>query len=80
MNKPQVVPTNQLHDINWGALDHVSRVPQLMSGNYYLCVCVCVCVRVRARAYAHMHECIRRRYEMITIIIFIPIRWFGQPQ
>ena len=23
--------TNQLHDINWGALDHIS----------YMCVCVC---------------------------------------
>ena len=23
------LPTNQLHDINWGALDHVSHVPQL---------------------------------------------------
>ena len=30
--------TNQLHDINWGALDYVS--PQLM-----MCVCVC-CARV----------------------------------
>ena len=30
--------TNQLHvhDINWGALDHPSRVPQLMSYNYYV--------------------------------------------
>ena len=32
--------TNQLHDINWGALDHASCAPQLMSCNY--CVCVCV--------------------------------------
>ena len=23
--------TNQLHDINWGALDHASCAPQLMS-------------------------------------------------
>ena len=30
------------------ALDHASRVPQLMSCNY--CVCVCVCV--------HMHACV----------------------
>ena len=30
--------TNQLHDINWGALDHASRVPQLMSFNYGVCV------------------------------------------
>ena len=39
------LPTNQLHDINWGALDHASRAPQLMSCNYYVCVCVCVCVQ-----------------------------------
>ena len=32
--------TNQLRDINWGALDHVSCAPQLKSCNY--CVCVCV--------------------------------------
>ena len=36
--------TNQLCDINWGALDHVSCAPQLMSCNYYVCVPVCVCV------------------------------------
>ena len=26
---------NQLYDINWGALDHASHVPQLLSCNYY---------------------------------------------
>ena len=30
--------TNQLHDINWGAV-HASHAPIL---NYYVCVCVCV--------------------------------------
>ena len=30
MNGGQL-PINQLHDINWGALDHASRVPQLVS-------------------------------------------------
>ena len=51
---PGHVQTNQLHvhDINWGALDHASCTPQLMSCNYYVCmymymyVRVCVCVRV----------------------------------
>ena len=38
MNGGQL-PTNQLHDINWGAPDHASRAPQLMSCNYYVCVC-----------------------------------------
>ena len=28
--------TNQLHDIDWGALDPASRAPQLMSCNYYV--------------------------------------------
>ena len=30
------LPTNQLLDINWGALDHASHAPQLMSCNYYV--------------------------------------------
>ena len=41
--------TNQLHDINWGALDHIHLAPQLMSCNTVCvceCVCVCVCVCV----------------------------------
>ena len=28
--------TNQLHNINWGALNHGSRASQLMSCNYYV--------------------------------------------
>ena len=43
MNRDQQ-PTNQLHNINWGALDHASCAPQLISCNYYLCIRVCVCV------------------------------------
>ena len=39
MNGGQL-PINQLHDINWGALDHASRAPQLMSCNYYLYICM----------------------------------------
>ena len=31
--------TNQLHDINWGALDYAFRAPQLMSCDYYACKC-----------------------------------------
>ena len=31
--------TNQLHDINWGALNHASCAPQSMSCNCYVCVC-----------------------------------------
>ena len=41
MNGGQL-PTNQLRDINWGALNHASCALQLMSCNYYVCVCVCV--------------------------------------
>ena len=45
MNGGQL-PTNPLHDISEGALDHVSCAPQLMSCIYYLydIVCVCVCI------------------------------------
>ena len=62
MNGGQL-PTNQLHDINWGALDHASRALQLMSCNYYVCVCVYVCVDVNiwtvtvASLYLHTHTC-----------------------
>ena len=28
--------TNQLDDVNWGALVHASRAPQLMSSNFIL--------------------------------------------
>ena len=66
MNGSQL-PTNQLHDINWGALDHASRAPQLMSCNYYVCVCVCtyafmpgshVCVHVHVHILAlPLHVC-----------------------
>ena len=39
MNRGQL-PTNKfiIYDINWGALDHASRVPQLTSCNYYVFV------------------------------------------
>ena len=42
MNGGQL-PTNQLHDINWGALDHAPHAPQLLSCSVCMCVCVCVC-------------------------------------
>ena len=43
--------TNQLHDINWGALDHASCVPQFISCNCYVCVCVCM-------VYKHVYDTI----------------------
>ena len=46
MNRGQL-PTNHLHDINRGALDHASRAPQLVSCNCYACVCVHVWYRER---------------------------------
>ena len=43
------LPTNQLHDINWGAVDHASRAPQLTSCNYY-------CIRsIRRHGYYLFH-------------------------
>ena len=35
VNRGQL-PTNELHDINWGALNKVSRAPQMMSCNYHI--------------------------------------------
>ena len=42
--------TNQLHDINWGALDHASCAPQ-----HVTTVCVCVCVNVYIYMYMYMY-------------------------
>ena len=58
--------TDQLHVINWGALDHASHAPLLMSCtcNYCvynivrLCVCVCVCVCVCMCACVCMCVCV----------------------
>ena len=36
MNGSQL-PTNQLHDIIWGTLDHASRAPQFVT-TIYVCV------------------------------------------
>ena len=44
MNTGQL-PTNQLHGINWCALDHASHAPQLMPCKCCV-VCVCVCVHI----------------------------------
>ena len=67
MNRGQL-PTNQLHDINWGALNHTSRAPQLscecvcvcvcVCVCMCVCVCVCVCVRVRVRACVRVCVCV----------------------
>ena len=45
MNRGQLL-TDQLHDINWGALNHASCAPHLMSCNYCVCVHTCVCMHV----------------------------------
>ena len=50
MNRGQL-PTNLLHDIHRGALDHASRAPQLMSCNYTVCVCVCVFSEIKLQLF-----------------------------
>ena len=47
--------TNQLHDINWGALDHASRASQLMSCNYY--VHTHMSIKYIYYVYIYMHTC-----------------------
>ena len=41
------LPTNQFYDINWGALNHGSHAPQLMSMTHVhvhiICICMCMC-------------------------------------
>ena len=59
MNGGQL-PTNQLHDINWGALaiDHASRAAQLMS-THVTTICVCVCVEDYGRLWLHVFRFFR---------------------
>ena len=57
MNGGQL-PTNQLHGINWGALDYASRAPQLMSCNYYRYVCACMCVFVCMCMHVCVYVCV----------------------
>ena len=42
MNGDQL-PTNQLHNINWGALDHASRAPHVCVCGVCVYMCVYVC-------------------------------------
>ena len=49
--------TNQLYDINWGALDHASHASQLMSCIYYVCACACVHVCIHACMHACVYMC-----------------------
>ena len=35
VNRGQL-PTKQLSDSNWGAFDHASHAPRLLSDNYYM--------------------------------------------
>ena len=37
-------PIRQLQDLNWGAFDHASHVPQLRSCNYYNIQWACIVV------------------------------------
>ena len=53
------LPTNQLHVINWGTLDHAARASQLMLCNYRLCVCKHVCVCVCACVYVCVCVCVQ---------------------
>ena len=58
MNRGQL-PTNQLYNINWGALDHASRAPQLSCNYVCVHVCVFVCTScVCVRACVCMHTCV----------------------
>ena len=46
MNRGQL-PTNIISDSNWGAFDHASRAPQLLSDNYSvlrIIIIMCTCM------------------------------------
>ena len=57
MNSSQI-PTNQLHDINWGVLDHASRAPRSTSCNYYVYLCVYMCVYICYVSYVYASVCV----------------------
>ena len=78
MNGGQL-PTNQLHDINWGVLDHASRALQLMSCNYYLCVCVCVGVYVCVCVCEHVYMCMHVCTCMCECILILCVCVFNNP-
>ena len=52
MDPDRQMLASMLHDINWGPLDHASRIPQFLDCKYTcVCVCMCVCVCVCVGAY-----------------------------
>ena len=61
---------SRLHDINWGALNHASLAPQLMSHNYhmlFMCVqsnfCTCTCI---------LHKCTCNSIQDSSIHYYTP--------
>ena len=55
-----------MNDINWGALDHASRAPQL--NYYYVCVCVCVYVHTWTAYGLYVHpKCAYSHYNIILL-------------
>ena len=56
------------HDLNWGALNHASHAPQLLSCNYYVyiylsvCACVYICVHVHVCIRVHVCTCIYQEH------------------
>ena len=64
MNRGQL-PTKYLSDSNWGAFDHASHAPQLLSDNcYYVCVYVCVTVWYN---YGGRHKFMKTMERMYTL-------------
>ena len=65
MNKGQL-PTNQLHNINWDALDTASPASQLMSCNYYA-------ITIAPRWKPIFVECYYRRWCSMLGDLIIPV-------
>ena len=54
-NERKSTTNNQLHDIYWGALDHVSPAPQCHVTTVCVCVRVCVHTRMYISVYVYMY-------------------------
>ena len=62
------------HDLNWGALNHASHAPQLMSCNYYVymynvhvSICVCMYMYMYVLEYMYVHVLTKNTMLIITV-------------
>ena len=75
MKRGGQLPTNQLSDSNWGALDHASRAPQLLSDNCNYVRDSVTCVYVHARTVMTFSMTTSIKVQYITNTLCIHVCW-----